>query len=157
MYKKLLAPLDGSELSECTLEHLRALVSGCQIPEVIILRVIEPIPAQTIAALAEAGGRLLQEMEDNRQAETQQYIQGIAAKLQKEGVNVKPVMVSGYAADEILNYANNNKVDLIIMSTHGRSGISRFVMGSVTNKVLSHSLVPVLTVIPKGCRIAVPA
>ncbi len=143
MYQKLLAPLDGSEVAECSLEHLRALVSGCHIPEVILLRVIEPLPAQTISALAQAGGRLLDKMENDRKEEANLYMQNIAAKLQKEGINTKPAVVQGYPAEEILNYAKNNNVDLIIMSTHGRSGIKRWVMGSVTNRVLEHSPIPV--------------
>jgi nucleotide-binding universal stress UspA family protein len=153
MYNKLLVPLDGSELAECTLEHLRALVTGCKIPEVVLLRVIEPLSGQTVAALAEAGGNLLNELETNQKEEASDYIQKMAAMLQKEGINAKPVLVSGYAAEEILNYAKNNNVDLIVMSTHGRSGIQRWIMGSVTNRVLSHSTVPVLTIIPDGCRI----
>ncbi len=153
MYHKLLAPLDGSELAECTLEHLRALATGCSIPEVIILRVIEPLPATTVAALAEAGGNLLNEMEVSQKNEATSYIQSIANKLKNEGINAEPVAIPGYAAEEIVKYAQQNGVDLIIMSTHGRSGIRRWVMGSVTNRVLEHSPIPVMTIIPKGCRI----
>ena len=153
MYNKLLVPLDGSELAECTMEHLRALVTGCHIPEVVLLRVIEPLPGQTVAALAEAGGNLLNDLETSQKEEASDYIQKIAGMLQKERINAKPVLVSGYAAEEILNYAKNNNVDLIIMSTHGRSGIRRWIMGSVTNRVLGHSAIPVMTIIPKGCRV----
>jgi len=129
------------------------LVTGCNITEVILLRVLEPLHAQTIAALAEAGGTLLNEAVENHKEEASEYIQKTAAMLQKEGINAKPIIVQGYPAEEILNYAKNNNIDLIIMSTHGRSGIKRWVMGSVTNRVLSHSTVPVLTIIPKGCRV----
>jgi nucleotide-binding universal stress UspA family protein len=153
MYNKVLVTLDGSELAECTLEHLRQLVAGCNIPEVVLLRVIEPLPGQTVAALAEAGGNLLNELEASQKEEASDYIQKMAAMLQKEGINAKPVLVSGYAAEEILNYAKNNKVDLIIMSTHGRSGIKRWIMGSVTNRVLHHSTIPIMTIIPTGCRV----
>jgi nucleotide-binding universal stress UspA family protein len=153
MYNKLLVPLDGSELAECTLGHVRAIVTGCNIPEVVLLRVVEPLPGQTVAALAEAGGNLLNELEASQKEEASDYIQKMAAMLQKEGINAKPVLVSGYAAEEILNYSKNNKVDLIIMSTHGRSGIKRWIMGSVANRVLGHSSIPVLTIIPAGCRI----
>ncbi len=153
MYNKLLAPLDGSELAECTLEHLRNLVKGCSIPEVVILRVIEPLPATTVAALAEAGGNLLNEMEANQKNEATGYIENTANRLKAEGINAVPAVIPGYAAEEILNYAEKNGVDLIVMSTHGRSGIRRWVMGSVATRVLQHSPIPVLTIIPKGCRI----
>ncbi len=154
MYKKLLVPLDGSELAECTLQHLRALVTGCNIPEVILLRAIEPLHPQVVSALVGAGGDLLKEIEDNQKKEAQQYIQKTAAKLRKDGINAIPVSVSGNASEEILNYVKNNNIDLIIMSTHGHSGISRWLMGSITHNVLYHSPVPVLTIIPKGCRVS---
>ena len=54
---------------------------------------------------------------------------------------------------KILEYAQNNNIDLIIISTHGRSGISRWAFGSVADKVVRTSTVPVLTVTPTGCRI----
>ena len=154
MYRKILVPLDGSELSECSLEPLRALTTSGNITEVIILRVLEPMHSQTLAALSEAGGTLLKEIEDNRGKEAKHYIQNIATKLQNEGIKAEPIMIPGNPGDVILNYAKSNNVDLIIMSTHGRSGISRWVMGSVTNKVLNHSPIPVLIIIPKGCRIS---
>ena len=51
MYKKILAPLDGSELSECTLEHVKAIATGCQVPEVVLLNVIEPNRLAYVEAL----------------------------------------------------------------------------------------------------------
>ncbi len=153
MYKKILAPLDGSDIAECTLEHLKAIASGCRIQDIIILRVIEPIPAATLSAVVEAGGNLLNEIEATNRKNAEQYIQGIAARLKSEGFNVEPVTLEGQAAEEILKYAQDNNVDLIIMSTHGHSGIRRWVMGSVASRVLDHSIVPVLSIIPKGCRV----
>jgi nucleotide-binding universal stress UspA family protein len=153
MYNKILAPLDGSDLAECTLEHLKTIASGCGIQNIIVFRVIEPLPAATLSAVAAAGGNLLNEMETTNRKNAEQYIQEVAAKLKTEGFNVQPVTAEGHAAEEILKYAENNDVDLIIMSTHGRTGIKRWVMGSVTSRVLDHSTVPVLTIIPKGCRL----
>lgn len=153
MYNKILAPLDGSDLSECTLEHLKAVASGCRVQNIIVLHAVEPLPAATLSAITEAGGNLLNEIETTNRKNAEQYIMGVVAKLKTEGLNVEPVIAEGYAAEEILKYAKNNDVDLIIMSTHGRSGIKRWVMGSVTSRVLNHSTVPVLTIIPKGCRL----
>ena len=61
--------------------------------------------------------------------------------------------VRGSPAEEILDYAQNNQVDLIVMSTYGRYGISRWAFGSVTDKVLRHSIATVLITSPSGCRI----
>lgn len=151
MYQKILAPLDGSELSECSLQHVKTIATGCQVPEVVLLRVVEPIPAQDVAAYTEGGidtTIILREAE----AGARQYISKLADDLNKAGLTVRGVVTIGSPADEIMDYAAENKVDLIIMSTHGRSGVTRWFMGSVADKVIRHSTVPVLVVSPAGCR-----
>jgi len=152
MYRKILAPLDGSEFAECSLEHVKAIATGCQVPEVILLRVTEPIHSSDLAAYAEAGIDTAVLMKDVKDA-AEQYMSKITAEVKKGGLNVTSAVASGWAADEILSFANKNGVDLIIMSTHGRSGISRWFLGSVADKVVRHSTVPVLTVAPPGCRV----
>ena len=153
MYKKILVPLDGSEFSECSLEHVKAIASGCQVPETVLLSVVEPLSAQTISALAEGGGDLLRKAELDAQAEARNYMDVIKNRLKNDGLDVEVVITDGRAAEEILDYAKNNKVDLIVMSTHGKTGISRWFFGSVAQKVLQHSPVPVLMMSPSGCRI----
>jgi nucleotide-binding universal stress UspA family protein len=151
MYQKILAPLDGSEFSECSLQHVKAIATGCQVPEVILLRVVEPIHAQELAAYAEASidtSKIFWEMQDA----ARKYIGKVTVDLKKGGLNVQGVVTTGWSAQAILDYAMDNKVDLIIMSTHGRSGPSRWLMGSVTDKIVRHSPVPVLTISPPGCR-----
>ncbi len=151
MYRKILAPLDGSELSECSLEHVKVIAQGCQVPEVILLRVVEPIHSTEIAAYAEAGINIDMLMRDMESA-AQTYISKIAETLKSSGIPANGVIITGLAADTIMKYANENGVDLIIMSTHGRSGITRWFMGSVADKIVRHSSVPVLIVSPTGCR-----
>ncbi len=153
MYKKILAPLDGSEFSECSLEHVMAVATGCGVPEVVLLRVVEPLSASTTATLAEAGGDLITQLENENKIDAKDYISKMTKKLAKEGITIKGDIVDGKAAEAILDYAEKNHVDLIIMSTHGKSGISRWAFGSVTERVLRHSPVPVLTIAPPGCRI----
>jgi nucleotide-binding universal stress UspA family protein len=157
MYKKILVPLDGSELAECTLAHVKAIASGCNVPEVILLRIAEPVSSFVIGELAAANTKLATQVEqyDEKEHKTQakQYVAQKADELKKEGIAAQPVVVSGNPADKILDYANENQVDLIIMSTHGRSGISRWAFGSVAEKVVRHATVPVLTISPSGCRI----
>lgn len=67
-----------------------------------------------------------------------------------QGVNVKSDVVIGYAAEEILANAERENADLIIMGTHGRTGIDRMLFGSVAEKVVKNSVIPVLTIRPKG-------
>ena len=149
MYQKILAPLDGSEFSECALGHVRAVATGCQVPEVVLLRVIEPI--RQAFSLSED---LLREIKAEAQASSEEYVAKVAADLKKVNIAAKTVVMSGDPAETILDYAKQNQVDLIIMSTHGRSGVSRWAFGSVADRVLRHSTTAVLTVAPRGCRIS---
>ncbi len=154
MYQKILAPLDGSQFSECSLDHVKAIARGCAVPEVVLLRVVEPIPASELASYAEARidiQSLMQEIE----AAARTYIEKLTEDLKKTGLAAQGIVTVGWAADMIMTYADGNGVDLIIMSTHGRSGISRWFMGSVADKVVRHSKAPVLTVSPPGCRLQV--
>ena len=152
MYRNVLAPLDGSELAECSLTHAKAIVKGCNVAELIVLRVIEPLSAQTISAMAEAGDALLREVECENKKDAEDYISKMENDLKKEGFAVRGVTKKGRAADAIMDYVQAQNVELIVMSTHGRSGISRFYFGSVAEKVSRHSPVPVLLVSPSGCR-----
>ena len=151
MYTKVLVPLDGSTFSECSLSHVKAISLGCNVPEVILLRVVEPLSTNEIAALARLKGDSINQVEEAKKAEATEYISNEANKLNKEGLKVIGTILEGNAAEKILDYAANN-VDLIIMSTHGRSGISRWAMGSVADRVARHSAVPVLLISPPGCR-----
>ncbi len=147
MYKRILAPLDGSEFSECLLPHLRAIALGCQVPAVVLLRVIEPLPP-----LAKVTQPWLREVAEKEQAEAKDYLSKLAAELKNEGIAAETVVMIGQPDEEILNFAQRNEADLIIMSTHGRSGATRWLLGGVTDRVVRHSPVAVLTVAPAGCR-----
>ena len=150
MYKKILVPLDGSDLSECVLEHVIAIATGSRVTEVILLRIIEELPK---LAYSETSEDIVQEAEAKAASDFKDYLAQLANKLEKEGIATQTVVIQGKPADEILNYAEKNQVDLIIMSTHGRSGISRWVFGSVADKVVHYSTFPIFIVPPKGCRV----
>ncbi len=152
MYKKILIPLDGSELSECALGHARLIAKGCSVPEVILFKVVEHLHELN----TDWGGlspNMLKDAEKKAKADAEAYIAKVAADLNKEGIAAKGVMVMGDPADEIMNYAQKNKVDLIIMATHGRSGPSRVAFGSVANRVVHYSLTPILVATAPSCRI----
>jgi nucleotide-binding universal stress UspA family protein len=74
----------------------------------------------------------------------------LGSELAKKGVHVRSAVRYGKPAAEILNHIGDNKVDLVAMSTHGRSGLSRLVMGSVVEEVVRHAKVPVLLVRAPG-------
>jgi nucleotide-binding universal stress UspA family protein len=147
MYEKILAPLDGSKVSECILDHVRVVATGCQVPKVVLLRVIKPLPK--LAGLSEKSCR---EADRKAEADATNYLAKLADRLKKEGIAVETAVVHGSPDEKILDYAKKNKVDLIIISSHGSSGVSRWLFGSVAQRVLRHSTVPVLTVVPPGFR-----
>ncbi len=148
MYKKILAPLDGSELAERALEHVRTVTKGRRAPKVILLQVI-PFPAHPAHTLSD---ELIRSESEKAEANARDYLAKVADSLRADGIAVDTAIVRGGPAEEILDYAKENKVDLIVMSTHGRSGVSRWVFGSVAERVLRHSATPVLIVPSFGSR-----
>jgi nucleotide-binding universal stress UspA family protein len=148
MYKKILVPLDGSEISESILDHVVTIATGCQVPEVILVRVRQPLDKDVSQIL---DPHIAKDLDETYEEEAGRYLGKIAAKLRKKGVAVKTVVLSGNPAEKIIEYSHNSGVELIIMSTHGRSGISRWVLGSVADKIIRQSEVPVL-IKPAGIK-----
>ncbi len=152
MYKRLLVPVDGSDLAEIVLPHVEAICSGHGIEEVIFLNVIEPFTA------AIPGGDLYVNEEDARRirerhhGEAQKYMDGLRVKLGHLGAIAKFEIENGKTEEKIIEVAMDRQVDLIIIATHGRSGISRWVMGSIAQRILHWSCVPVLIVRPPECK-----
>lgn len=143
MYQKMLVPLDGSELAEVVFAYAKEL-AGRMNMDVILLQVCPPalkefMPMQK-AYMEQAAETV------KRQSRAVQKKVGI----QPEGkpVDVKGELTVGHPAEEILHYTEENDVDLIVMASHGRSGIRRWAMGSVADKILRASRAPVLLVRP---------
>jgi nucleotide-binding universal stress UspA family protein len=162
MYKKILAPMDGSQLAECTLDHVTQVAAGCQVPEVILFYVMESIPHPHGSQMGESEvSRATPKPIDDAyryergetESEARDYLSKLVDKLKKDGVAATVEMSRGDPAEEIMKYAEVHEADLIIMSTHGRSGVSRWAFGSVADRVIRHSTITVLIAVPKGCRI----
>ena len=148
MYSRILVPLDGSALAERALPHAGGIgrATGA---EVILLQVVRA----PLGDAPEAG----QTEEDRaiREAavEALSYLGKIAGKLDEEGgVKVRTEVLEGPAAEGILGFAHREDVDLIIMSTHGRTGISKLLMGSVAEKVMLTTKRPVMLIKPERSR-----
>lgn len=148
MYDTILIPLDGSTFAESALEHVRAIGKGCRAKKVILFRVVEPIVVDVKDYVTAEHARAA---EEKREADARQYLEKIAADLKKEGLSVETRQkINGEPAEGILETAREEKVDLIIMSTHGRTGFQKWIFGSVAHRVLIYSPVPVLMVAPRG-------
>ncbi|MFC2010900.1 universal stress protein [Chloroflexota bacterium] len=155
MYQKVLVPLDGSEVAECVLPHVDAIAQGCRAKNVTFIYVAKPLD---ISMWTSQEGLPWVNQEDlNRydleaKAVGEQYLSKILDQIKYKGVDVQPQVILGEpAADVITDYATKNGADLIIMSTHGRSGISRWVWGSVSDHILRAACIPILMVRAPGC------
>jgi len=151
MYQKILVPLDGSELAECVLPHVETIAQGCGVKEVTFLRTVEPfdIPAGGDGGVFNV--EQIREIEAETKREAEAYLSGVAAKAQYGAANTSTVLLDGKADESIAEYADKNDFDLIIIATHGRSGISRWVWGSVADRTLRSVCMPVLMVRAPGC------
>ncbi len=150
MYKRVLVPLDGSAFAESALEHVSAVAQVGKLESVIVVRVVLPllVHARDFIEVEHARGA-----EEKHEAAATAYLDKIASRLRKQGLPVHPeLIIDGEPAMKILEAAKEHKADLIIMSSHGTSGFAPWLFGSVTHRVLSHSAVPVLMVVPQGAR-----
>jgi nucleotide-binding universal stress UspA family protein len=149
MYQKIMVPLDGSELAECVLPHVEAFISQCQIRTIVFVRVIESI---TPAVAGEYAISLeeLESREEARKSDARKYLEQLTGRMTPGETKLETEVLVGRAADRLADYAESNSVDLILMATHGRSGVSRWVRGSVADRILRAASIPVLMVRAPG-------
>ena len=148
MFEKILVPLDGSELAECVLPYVEALAKKQDVREVILMRACEApsILADYPGGMPGTWEEHVKQMTDQAQNECSLYLGRMEQRLRKQGIKVKVETSLSNAADTIVDYAASNGVDLIVMASHGRSGVSRWAYGSVADKVFRASKIPVLMV-----------
>ncbi len=139
MYRHILIPTDGSELAERGVAQGVALAKSLG-ATVSVIFVVEPF--------SEMSGRFLEAVATYAELRREQATSALdqAANAAKTaGVSCETIQVeSGYPHQAIIAAAENKGCDLIVMSSHGRSGLSALLIGSVTNKVLAHAKTPVL-------------
>ena len=150
MYKKVLVPLDGSALAECALSHAKALVKEGAASEMIIINVVGiDIPWDEMDQ-GLGFNAFRQELINT----SQEYLAEVGSQLRTEGVKVKTEFIEANRPSHVITeYAEKNGVDLIIITTHGYTGMQKLLLGSVAFKVLHESHVPVLLIRPESCKI----
>jgi nucleotide-binding universal stress UspA family protein len=136
---RILVPLDGSTLSEEVLRVVQGLAGPLDVA-VDLLQVIEPIPGPAMIELPGSA----RELADVRPAEAARYLEKIAARLEGQGVRARAEVREGAAVEVITRVAQERGAGLIAMTTHGRSGLGRLLLGSVAERVLRAAPVPVL-------------
>ncbi len=148
MYQKILVPLDGSELAECALSHVKNLVKEGAVGEVILLNVV----TVNIPGRGEYSGLTnINTVRENLFMESRKYLADVEARLASEGIHVKTESLEGNRpADTISDYAQRNGVELIVIATHGYTGLKKLMFGSVALGVLHESPIPVLLIRPES-------
>ena len=154
MERKILVPLDGSEVGEAVLPKIEDLVlktTPKMDAEVTLLKVISKMNFNNLTTDDAAQLPISEGEKTELTQEAQVYLDKVAKRLTGKGIKVKSMVTFGHTAEEIVTAAHATKAHLIAMSTHGRSKISRWAMGSVTDKVIGlERKIPVLAVLASG-------
>jgi nucleotide-binding universal stress UspA family protein len=145
MYKKILVPLDGSELAKTALDQAEKLAKSFD-AEIVLFQVV---PFMPIYGSPELVTPLI--VDEKQKEGVENYLAELAEELKKRGFRVTTAVRTGQqVAAEIIDFAKESGVDLIVMCTHGRSGISRWVLGSIAHKILIRAETPILLLRSKG-------
>ena len=147
MFERILVPLDGSKVGEAALAHVEQLVSKMAPEvktEVILFQVISSLAHYVIAGEASVQVPYTDKEIAQIKKKAKDYLDKAGEGLRSKGITVKTKVATGKAAEEIVKAADELKADLVAMSTHGRSGLSRLTFGSITDKELRTGNVPIL-------------
>ena len=144
MFNKILVPLDGSELAECVFPYVED-IAKTRSSMVEFITVFEPFQ------IPPHGGMVFDEEDEKEYNEfnkkkTRAYIKKIKDRFHLKGIEAKAVILVGKVDEKLVDYANGHNFDLIIMATHGRSGVERWIMGSIADKLIHYSNTPVLLI-----------
>jgi nucleotide-binding universal stress UspA family protein len=138
MYKKILLPTDGSTYADQEVERVEKLIA--EDGEIIILSV-----AGRLTSSAFQSRKKVKKVNEKLKKDANKFVDNMASKFD-DSYNVKKMVLTGFPAETIKKVAEDEGVDLIIISSSGKSGIHKFVIGSVAEKVLKDSEVDVLLV-----------
>ena len=145
MYKKILVPLDGSELAKTALDQAEKLAKTFD-AEIILFQVV---PFMPIYGSPELVTPLI--VDEKQKEAAEKYLANLTEEIKKKGFKVTATVRTGQqVAIEIIDFAKESGADLIVMCTHGRSGITRWVLGSIALKILTRAETPILLIRSKG-------
>jgi nucleotide-binding universal stress UspA family protein len=158
MYKHIMVPLDGSELAEVVLPQVEMTAKSSQpAPKITLIRVVTPLK---LYGGLDFGGSMeyispeqIQRLEDDNTNNAKSYLTKQVSRLKEHGVTAEAQVVFGMASQSLTKYAEENGVDLIVIATHGRSGLNEWFWGSVAERVLKTSRIPVLMIRPTASQL----
>lgn len=144
---RVVVPLDGSPLAETVLPLAESLALQCQVP-LVLLRVVELISFTFLDPMGMAGVNY-QALFDRVQEDADNYVQELVTRVRERGVSVETATPMGLPADKVVGYMHEHPGSLVVMATHGRTGLANVVLGSVARRVVQHGNTPTLIVRPK--------
>jgi nucleotide-binding universal stress UspA family protein len=145
-FRRIMAPLDSSPLAKQALPLAAELAGGAGAKLLLLQAVLPTIEAYPSIAPLGRPNLISPEVLAMLRAQAAKELEQVAAELRQRGVQVSTVVVNGHAAEAIVDEAKQRAVDLIVMATHGYSGLKRWALGSVADKVLHASTTPLLLV-----------
>jgi nucleotide-binding universal stress UspA family protein len=148
-YNKIIVPLDGSPLAECVLPHLEAIARAP--PKAAELVRVVPVMEYHVKGAVPISQSEEQGIYREALLEAGAYLEAIKTALGARGIVVTTMVLRGNVAPALADYIASSGADLVIMSTHGRSGPSRWVWGSVADRLLHATCTPVMMVRAPGC------
>ena len=143
-FSKILYATDYSKASARALDEAIALTKQNR-AELLVLHIVDPVPPY-VAGEDIGGAEIYMKLEQTTQQDAETSMKKLMEKLRKLKVNSKSLLLRGTAPEQIVRTAKNRRANLIVIGTHGRTGLSKLLMGSVANKVISTAHCPVLTV-----------
>ena len=147
MLQHILFPTDGSPLSERAVPFA-ATLAVAQGAEVIAVRVVEPIAWIGYEPTGYVSAEVYQDMIDGVESEARYALAATTERLRASGATVRSELLRGTAAFGLLDYEASAKPDLVIMTTHGRTGLARFALGSIADRLVCEGTAPVLLIRP---------
>ncbi len=144
MYDRILGPLDGSELASTALVHAKELAKQLNVP-LHLIRAIDPTVINRVGTVGMGFDyTAIDELLSEEEQDAKTYVDSQVDALNDEGLATTGVVLRGYAAAAIDSVAKEG--DIIVMASHGRTGVRRWFLGSVAEEVLRQSRVPVLLI-----------
>jgi nucleotide-binding universal stress UspA family protein len=142
---KILAPLDGSDEGARALQ-LAEVIALAQQAELLLVRVVEPLPTALTAAGGDISPETYESFRQTIQGEVEAAMARLAEDVAASGARVRTAILGGPVESTLLDLEATERPDLVVMATHGRTGLARFALGSVTDRLVREGTAPVLVV-----------
>ncbi|MCB0163797.1 MAG: universal stress protein [Anaerolineae bacterium] len=143
MYKRILVPLDGSKRAEVIIPHVEALARSCN-AKVIFVRVVEPEPI--LIATEPVYPQFEADSYRYKTDEAEEYLTSWCGEFREKGIEANSTVCHGPVVENLIDVVQREDVDLIALASHGRTGLSRVIFGSVTTGLLHHIDRPMLVI-----------